>query len=174
MAQGVFGHHALEQTVVADLLEQVLAQLLAALGRAPDAAQIEIDGATEQVFRRSLTNERAEAPTPFLSRQAQLRVAGHYVAFAQGKAAGIQVAVDPLGQRQQPAADMRSLGGIGGLEKHAVVLVGVQRLLLSTLAAEAQPGERNAWIAHVLDRQLDDAADGVIIEQGDDAGDLRR
>ena len=174
MAQGVVRHHALEQAVVLDLVEQILAQLLATFGRAPDAAQVEIDGAAEQVFRRRLTDKGAEAAAPFLPRQAQLRIAGHDVALAQGEAAGVEVTVDTLGQRQRATADVRGLGGIGGLEENAVVLVGVQGLLLAPFAAEAQPGERHAWIAHMRDGQFDDPTHRVIVEQGDDAGDLRR
>ncbi|MNJ34449.1 hypothetical protein D3C77_291630 [compost metagenome] len=43
LAQGVLGHHALEQAVVGDLLENALAQLLAGILIAPDHAQVEVD-----------------------------------------------------------------------------------------------------------------------------------
>ncbi|MND62412.1 hypothetical protein D3C80_536960 [compost metagenome] len=101
-----------------------------------------------------------------------MRIAGHDVALAQGKAALRQVVVDQLGQGQQHLADLGSMGGVAGFEQDAVVLVGVQGLFTPPFAAKAQPAERDTRVALLCNGQFDDPADHVVIEQGDDLGDL--
>ncbi|MCY1444824.1 hypothetical protein D9M71_613120 [compost metagenome] len=100
LAQGVLGHHALEQAVVGHLVEDAVAQLFAGLLITPDHPQVEINTRGQQVFRRRLANQRREAPCPFSAGQAQFGVAGHDVAFAQGKATLRQIVVDQLRQGQ--------------------------------------------------------------------------
>ena len=87
LAQRILGQHALEQTVIRDLIENALAQYLAALLVAPHHAQVKINTRTQQVLRRRLADERRKTPRPFGPRQAQLRVAGHDIAFAQAETA---------------------------------------------------------------------------------------
>src|SRR5690606_39436059 len=85
----------------------------------------------------------------------------------------IQALVDVLGQRQQAATQRGGLGCGTGLEHDAVVLVGVQRLLAAAFATETQPAKGHAGVAKFLDAQFDDPAYGVVVEQGDQLGDLR-
>ncbi|MNJ34450.1 hypothetical protein D3C77_291640 [compost metagenome] len=66
------------------------------------------------------------------------------------------------------------MGRIASLENDAVVLIGVQGLFAAAFTAKAQPTERHARVALVLDGQFDHSAHGVVVEQGDDLGDLRR
>ena len=80
--------------------------------------------------------------------------------------------VDLLGQRQQHGAPFLSLLGGGSGEHDAVVLIGVQRLLLTPLTAKTQPTERHTRITMLGDTQLDHTAYGVIIEQRNDSSDL--
>ena len=82
--------------------------------------------------------------------------------------------VDELGDGQQALTNLGRLRRIGRFEQDAVVLIGVQCLLPSPFAAEAQPGKRHAWVAFFGQHQLDDTAHGVVVEQGDDVGDLGR
>ncbi|MNX98263.1 hypothetical protein D3C86_1306640 [compost metagenome] len=141
---------------------------------APDHAQIEIDARTQQILRGSLADERRKTPRPFGPGQAQLGVAGHDIALAQGEAAQRQALVDLLGNGQQLAANLGGMGRIPGFEQNAVVLIGVQGLLATAFAAETQPAERHAGVAFFGEGQFDHPAHGVVVEQGDDVGDLRR
>lgn len=73
---------------------------------------------------------------------------------------------------KQPVTDLGSFDGVLGLEQNAVVLVGVQRLLAAAFAAETQPTEWHAGVAFFRQGQLDHPADGVVVEQRNDVGDL--
>ena len=78
------------------------------------------------------------------------------------------------GQRQQAAANGRGVGRIGGVEEDAVVLVCIHGLLAPAFAAKAQPGKGHAGVAKGLDTQFDHPAHGVVVELGDQLGDLGR
>ncbi len=79
-----------------------------------------------------------------------------------------------MGDGQQLPANLGGVGRIPRFEQNAVVLIGVQCLFAAAFAAEAQPAERNAGIAFLGQGQLDHPAHGVVVEQGDDVGDLGR
>ncbi|MOA08102.1 hypothetical protein D3C78_1278420 [compost metagenome] len=66
------------------------------------------------------------------------------------------------------------MGCIPGFEQNAVVLIGVQGLLATAFTAEAQPTEWHAGITFFGEGQFDHPAHGVIVEQGNDVGDLCR
>src|SRR5581483_5998958 len=55
-----------------------------------------------------------------------------------------------------------------GVEQNAVVLVGLERLLLAAFAAEGEPHERNRRIAGVGETKRDYAPGDVVIERRDD------
>ncbi len=80
--------------------------------------------------------------------------------------------IDVAGQRQQAFALRLGLCARCCAEQHAVILIGMQSLLLASFAAKAQPTERDARIAVCLQAELDDTTHRVIVEQGDDPGDL--
>ncbi|MNJ62093.1 hypothetical protein D3C77_579210 [compost metagenome] len=163
----------MKQTVVSNLLKNALAHLFAGSLIAPYHSQVKVDARGQQVLRGGLANEGRKAPRPFGTRQAQLWIAGHDVAFAQRKTTLRQALVDVLRQWQQTAADFSGVSGIAGLENDAVVLIGVQGLFAPAFTAKAQPTERHTGIAFFRNRQFDYPADGVIVEQGNDLGDLR-
>ncbi len=116
----------------------------------------------------------AKTSRPFGPGQTQLGIAGHDVALAQGEAAQRQVLIDLLGDGQQLAANLGGVSRVAGFEQNAVVLIGMQRLLAATFAAETQPTERHARVTFLGEHQFDHPAHGVVVEQGDDVGDLGR
>src|SRR5690606_39601666 len=93
-------------------------------------------------------------------------------ADAERESAVCQHPVHLPGKRQQQLANPLRLLVIRSLEENAVILVRMQGLFAPGFATEAEPGEGDARIAMLTQAELDDPDRGLIVEQGNDVGDL--
>jgi len=166
--EGVAGHHAQEGAVALGRPVEPGAQLVAEALVAVKHAEVEKDRGVEQGLRVGFADPVGEARLPLVQGQAQLRVARHDVALAQREAAGGEVVVDSLREREQAPARLVDLAARDHAEHDPVVLVGGQRLLVAPLRAERDPGEVDAEQVVALAGEHDDAAGQRVVEGGDE------
>ena len=172
VAQGILGHLPQEAWIAGRLLAHPLAQFSNWRVVARQRAEIKEDAGLEQVLGGAVINPVTEACLPLIQRQAALRIAGHDIAGAQGIPAVIEHRIDALRQRQQGFAQAIGLAAPGQHKQDAVVLIGLEGLLLATLAAERQPGKGQVRRARFRQHQFDSAACHVVVEQRDDLREL--
>ena len=121
-------------------------------------------------FGALLVHPEVEAPNPVLQREAQGGVRRHHIAVAPSDPGRLQTRGHEFGQWRQ-----RRVGGVGvALERHGMVLVGSDGLLLSGGAAEREPGPGEGRLTLFGDPELEEPARGRVDRERDDVAHVDR
>jgi hypothetical protein len=95
----------------------------------------------------------------------------HRVALAARDPGALEPVGDGLGHRGEVRVARREVGARRRLERDRVILIGAERLLVASPAAQHEPGERRGRLPERRDGKCDQALGRCVEHERDDAPD---